>query len=310
VSINLSDLVQMYLEEKYLRPATRDNYVLVAHLFSKDVGHIDVDKIARKHLIAWRDAVLLRCKPISWNTYYRHFSVLMGFAVRVGVIQESPCEGFKSIRIGKRSKKTIPVHARQRVLHRLDAEEEKSDEGEVSRFYPQYFWRATVMTLSMTGMRLGQLVGIIWDDVDFEMMQIRLESETSKNHREWYVPIPEQLKPSLLVLLWHVKSVGLFGYDRQVFNVHDHNSKNILRKKMTRAAVKSFFRRISASIEAPISSHRYRHTLATVLVNNVSNIRIAQEILGHSSIEVTAGYVEADHATMAIALNKASAIMV
>ena len=54
----------------------------------------------------------------------------------------------------------------------------------------------------------------------------------------------------------------------------------------------------------PIHTHSFRHYFATTLVEKGANIRVVQELLGHSSLNTTQVYlsVTAKHLEEAIAL--------
>lgn len=55
----------------------------------------------------------------------------------------------------------------------------------------------------------------------------------------------------------------------------------------------------------PVSPHAFRHTFATELLNNGANVRIVQELLGHSSISTTQRYTHVTSKSMIETYNKA-----
>ncbi|OJF77527.1 MAG: recombinase XerC [Treponema sp. CETP13] len=76
---------------------------------------------------------------------------------------------------------------------------------------------------------------------------------------------------------------------------------------ITSGGIQYIVRRYS-SIEGsnnPVTPHAFRHTFATQLLNNGANIRVVQELLGHSSISTTQRYTHVTSKSMIEAYNKA-----
>ena len=57
--------------------------------------------------------------------------------------------------------------------------------------------------------------------------------------------------------------------------------------------IRSFFRRLSKECGFTVSSHRFRHTLATELMKSPErNLQLVKDLLGHRSVSTTMEYVE------------------
>lgn len=64
---------------------------------------------------------------------------------------------------------------------------------------------------------------------------------------------------------------------------------------MDHPPLRAFFRRVSRECGFAVSPHRFRHTIATNLMKSPNrNIKMAQDLLGHSTPAVTLEYVETD----------------
>ena len=157
-----------------------------------------------------------------------------------------------------------------------------------------------------TGLRLGEALGLTWEDVSFEEGEINVrhnmvytkdyDDPNSKWHHEQGTPKTEAsiriipLIPPLIELLHIIKqeqqeqeTAGIQYEDNLVFTGSIGNIR--YRSRLTDA-----FRRIlrEAGISKKMSSHSLRHTFATRGLENGIELRVMQELLGHASLSMTA----------------------
>lgn len=86
--------------------------------------------------------------------------------------------------------------------------------------------------------------------------------------------------------------------NQQVFNItlFNHNYEG---KRMSSDQVTGYFKRASKRYHVKISPHRFRHTFATQVANQGGqNLKHLQNMLGHTNIKTTLGYVQSDTESM------------
>jgi integrase len=312
----LESLLSRYLLLKVLSEPTKDRYDLVVRNLTRhlagQVAHssdVALERVTVDALVAFRDWSLKRMRPTSFNTERCHLSALFNFAVRQKWMDTNPFREVPRAPVPKLLPRSIPradLRASLDLLasaHTLDSKGKRAD-----LLDPQWFWLAVVKTFYHTGIRKRQLIGMRWGDVDFNEKTIRLRADTSKTRREWLAPLPDALLPDLTVL--RARTVEIRGQsvrDHQVFCLPLFSRWPHLFKfrELRPDTLDNFFQRLHRHTpkDAPrLSAHAIRHTTATILANNVPNLRLVQEQLGHASIKTTFGYVHPDLPSMRKAL--------
>ena len=137
--------------------------------------------------------------------------------------------------------------------------------------------------LFCTGARIGELININVGDIDFSNKQIKV---LGKGNKERIIYLNEHaidslhdyLNNSRIELLNGRKSDRLFinhiGGDLTTRGVRDIID-NIIKK---------------AALNIKVTPHMFRHTFATMLLNEGCSLRSVQELLGHANLSTTSIY--------------------
>jgi integrase len=152
--------------------------------------------------------------------------------------------------------------------------------------------RVVVLTAAMTGLRQGELLGLRWRDVDWEVQRIRVrntfvrgehsgegKSELSTRRS---VPMTDRLAGELDS--WSQRTV-YHGDDDLVF-AHPQTGNPLDRSKVT----KRFKQACRDGGVRVIRFHDLRHTFATRLAASGQPMRTIQEFLGHADSKTTQIY--------------------
>lgn len=153
---------------------------------------------------------------------------------------------------------------------------------EVKRLLAATFTKKSKLMLSLLyacGFRVSELVNLKINDLNFDEDHgfVRL----GKGGKDRVFNIPLFLKHDLLSQAEKQKGKG-FEYLFTTRNGKKLTERNI--QKIVKTAAKA------AGIEKEVSPHKLRHSFATHLLENGTDIRMIQKLLGHSSISTTEIY--------------------
>ena len=279
-------LIHRFLEhlqgERHLSPETLRAYeydLVTFHEFlardflgkePEEVRPQDVDALAVRSFLA-----ALTRRALGKRSQGRALSAvrsLFRFACLEGVVVANPAQGVRTPKVPK----TLPRHLRPGEVEDL-IEAPAGDGPLVLRD------RAILELLYAAGLRVSELVGLDWPDVDLSARVLRVMGKGSKERMVPFGrPAAEALRRWLEV--WEsVRDPGDGGepvfLNRQGTRLTDRSVRRVIDRWVDAAAV-----------ARGVHPHTLRHTFATHLLENGADLRAIQELLGHSSLSTTQKY--------------------
>lgn len=196
------------------------------------------------------------------------------------ILSENPFDKLDiRFREAKLLPKTIPFHSLQTFLSTLYAQKELA---------PTEYQRhccirdiAVIELLFATGMRISELCSLKPQNIDLENNTVRIYGKGAKE-RILQVGNPDVLAALKLYDETFREDIETCGY----FFV------NRLCHKLSDQSVRFMINRYTqlANLEQHITPHMFRHSFATLLLEQDVDIRYIQQMLGHSSISTTEIY--------------------
>ena len=145
---------------------------------------------------------------------------------------------------------------------------------------------AVLELLFSTGMRVSELCNLRDANVDIESKTLLV---LGKGNRERLIPLCSQEPVEALKEYYRLFNNDIKSMDFFFLNRH--------RRQLSSQSVRFMIRKytIELNLEQKITPHMFRHSLATLLLENEVDIRYIQQLLGHSSINTTQIYAHVNH---------------
>lgn len=213
-----------------------------------------------------------------YNTVIRKVSCiksLFKFCYMEKLIDKDPSNKIKNLNKEKRLPENLTLEEIKKIINSFDHTPENRRNQMICKM------------LIATGARISEILNLEIKNVentDFEFVKV-----FGKGSKYRYIPIyPElenELKEYINVYRSQLKSsVGSF----LLFpGIRRENFWKVLNKHA-----------LNVGIEKKIHPHLFRHSTATLLLENGADIRMVQEILGHASIKTTEIYTHVEKSTL------------
>lgn len=235
------------------------------------------------------DALVIRSylaglhKTCKKSTIARKLSALRSFfrfLVKKGVLEKSPAQNVLTPKRGKPIPRYLPVDDMFRLLDSVTGQSVLALRN-----------RAILETLYSTGMRVGELVGMNVDDLDFGRGLARV---TGKGNKERLAPIGRKAL--------HAVRAYLEKRGSEKTRVGKKKGALFLNRFGSRLSARSVARLLDQAnrqigLLRSVTPHGLRHTFATHMLDAGADLRMVQELLGHASLSTTQRYthVSMDH---------------
>ncbi len=145
--------------------------------------------------------------------------------------------------------------------------------------------KAILELLWATGMRVSELSGLNFEDLNLENNEIRVFGKGSK---ERIILVTDRAKTYLQRYIETARPLVAKGYRTE----NNENSPVFINNtgfRLQTRTIRNVINEIVEKIQLPkhVTPHVFRHSFATHLIANGADLRVVQELLGHASISNT-----------------------
>jgi len=315
--MTLNDLFEKYISQKYnLKDTTMANYIFIYDQYVRETfGKRKIADIKYSDVKRFYHSLMEERKLVATTVEHVHTLLHPTFrlAIRDGYLRTNPTDDvmteIKKSKLWVKNKRNALTIPQQRAfVNYIESSEEFSG------------WYPIMVVLLGTGMRIGECLGLRWQDIDFKEKFISVNHnltdrpvgrdrkmgrhiqtpKTEAGTRN--IPILDEVMDAFAKEYQIQKCLGfceeeIDGYSGFVFSTRDHkvynaNSINNSMHRIIEAYNKEERENAKKENREPIilpffSAHVLRHTFCTRLCENENNLKVIQEIMGHKDIQTT-----------------------
>ena len=264
------EIISQYLEyleiEKGLAQNTIDAYRRDLYSFAENCEN-ELNKIDRLNINSYIRS--LKEKNFAPTTLIRKVASLRGFfkwATSMNILEKNPASTLEQPKVPQRLPKVISLKEVEEILH--------SDLEPLQALI--------IELLYSCGLRVSELANLKLNDIDKSSKYVRCFGKGSK---ERIIPIGKKAiealdnylpNRELVIKKYNLTTKKLLINDNGRF-INRQDVYNLIHKK-------------GKDIHKNISPHTLRHSFATHLLENGADLRVVQELLGHSDVSTTQLY--------------------
>lgn len=306
-----------------LRTTTKSNYIyMYDHFVRESFGKTKIKDIKYSDVLFFYNH-LLKDSVVKVNTLDNIHTLLhptFQLAVRDGIIRTNPSDNVMR-ELKKKNGKNVGIR------HALTIEQQRAFLSYVSKNPAYVGWAPLFTVMFGTGCRVGEVIGLRWEDVDFENRLINInhsvtyyprnekgkkgtstkcefrveKPKTESGIRE--IPMFERVSQALKEEYEEQMETGFnetvidgmsgFIFQNRFGNVHNPQAINRAIKRIYESynaeeIIKAKKEKREPIIIPHFSCHITRHTFCARLCENEDNLKVIMDIMGHADIQTTA----------------------
>ena len=301
-----------------LRATTRRNYTYMYEHFVRDgfgkkkIGAVKYSDVVQfyQHLIKEKEMQINSLETIN-TVLHPTFQL----AVRDNIIRTNPSDGAMA------QVKKMPGR-NHGVRHALTLEQQRAFMRYIETNPTYQHWETFFKFALGTGCRIGEIIGIRWEDIDFEKREININHSVVYYSREYkdhavcsfgvslpkteagirIIPLMDKLYDELKEeYAWQeengfnqteIDGMNGFIFSNRFGNIHNPQAVNRAIKCIYEAYNAEEIVKAKREHREPVllphfSCHHLRHTFCTRMCENTTDIHTIQKIMGHANFQTT-----------------------
>ena len=290
-SHRVDSLIRLFLEsiatekgysDHTLRAYSKDLYAFFNFLAESKTAVRGREKSSRVVTLKNIDGIIIRGylgflhRQNKKTTIARKLSAIRSFfkfLVKQGIIDQNPAE----LILTPKQDKTIPTYLSVDEMFRLlDSIQTDTLLGLRNR--------AIFETLYSSGIRVAELAGLNFSDLDFSSGVVRV---LGKGNKQRIIPIGQKALKAIAAYrerLSRQVDSGVLKEGALFLNRYN--------KRLTARSIARILRKLidAVGLMTPVSPHALRHSFATHMLDSGADLRAVQELLGHKSLSTTQQY--------------------
>lgn len=313
----VNEAFDRYISTKYnLKETTKTNYLYMYDRYVRDTFGAKKLKDIKYSDVMQFYYYLLNERDLQFNTLDSIHTLLhptFQLAVRDDIIRKNPTDGVMK-EIAQRDGKN------KGVRRALTLDEQRAFMEYIANHPVYYHWWPLFAILLGTGCRIGEALGLRWEDLDFEHRMISVnhalvyyktkedessvfrvsEPKTSAGIRT--IPMMDMVYDAFQMLYEEQKENGFndrvidgmsgFVFCNRFGNVPNPQTVNRTIKRIVsnynnEELLDAAKKRREPLLLPEFSCHQLRHTFCTRLCENETNLKVIQSVMGHRDIATT-----------------------
>ncbi len=311
----LNYVFDRYIQSKTnLKPNTKVNYEYMYDRYVRDTfGKKIISKIRYSDVKSFYKHLIydsgLRANTV--DTIHTLLHPAFQMAVRDEIIRINPSDGVMG-----EIKKSMGKN--KGVRHALTLDQQRAFLDYTKNSFTYCHWYPLMVVLFGTGCRISEVVGLRWEDVDYENRLISINhSVVFIGHRKYsdcYVSTPKTESGTRIIPMmdavydalhqeFEYQELGGFNTDEvdgMAGFIFRNRDGKLLKPTLVNRAIKRIYEEYNSEeiikahkehreplILPHFSCHHIRHTFCTRICENETNLKVIQSVMGHANIETT-----------------------
>jgi len=249
------------------------------------IGNVMLQKLTAQHIKMLHSKKLDEgLSPTTVVSIHRMLKTALSDAVKAGMLAKNVCNNVETPRKKEYEMKPLTLEQAQKLM----------------KFVSGHELEAIIVLALTTGMRRGELVALKWQDINFIQGTLQVRRTITRDKKLKYIEAELKTKKSrrsvtlasltIDILLRHRIHQGEVKLKAgSEWQEHDFVFTTAIGTSLNPESLLGRFKKILKRAELPnIRFHDLRHSAATLLLGMGVHTKIVQELLGHSTMAMTA----------------------